>query len=80
MPAVGGIAPLGLDAMFHAPKLRPVVGAQGTVEGEGMEDVGQVLADGPTKVLFANEALMQEAGLELPLSLQCCPVCGCAKQ
>jgi len=41
---------------------------------------GQVLADGPTKVLFANEALMQEAGLELPLSLQCCPVCGCAKQ
>ncbi len=37
---------------------------------------GQAIADGPAKNILTNKELMEEAGLELPLSLQKCPVCG----
>ena len=37
---------------------------------------GRVSADGPTHEIFENRALLESNGLELPLSLQACPVCG----
>ncbi len=37
---------------------------------------GQAIADGPAKGVLTNKVLMEEAGLEMPLSLQGCPVCG----
>ena len=37
---------------------------------------GTVTADGPTRELFANDALLDASGLERPLGLQACPVCG----
>ncbi|MDD2337395.1 MAG: ABC transporter ATP-binding protein [Geobacteraceae bacterium] len=37
---------------------------------------GEVMADGPTREIFANERLLQECRLEKPLSMQGCPVCG----
>jgi cobalt/nickel transport system ATP-binding protein len=37
---------------------------------------GKIVADGRTADLFADEALMRESGLERPLSMQGCPVCG----
>jgi cobalt/nickel transport system ATP-binding protein len=37
---------------------------------------GAVMADGPTREIFANERLLQECRLEKPLSMQGCPVCG----
>lgn len=37
---------------------------------------GTVTADGPTQEIFRNEALLDQSGLERPLSLQGCPVCG----
>lgn len=40
---------------------------------------GKVIADGRTSELFANESLMKQADLELPLSMQNCPVCGIGK-
>lgn len=40
---------------------------------------GRVIADGPTRDILMNQELMEEAGLEIPLSLQNCPVCGGAK-
>ncbi|HBZ86115.1 MAG: cobalt ABC transporter ATP-binding protein [Candidatus Edwardsbacteria bacterium RIFOXYD12_FULL_50_11] len=40
---------------------------------------GQAIADGPAKDILTNQGLMEEAGLEIPLSLQGCPVCGRSK-
>lgn len=37
---------------------------------------GAVIADGPAREILADAALMDESGLERPLSLQSCPVCG----
>jgi cobalt/nickel transport system ATP-binding protein len=37
---------------------------------------GQIAADGPTKELLADAELMDDCGLEMPLALQGCPVCG----
>lgn len=37
---------------------------------------GRVAADGPTLALFQNEELLARCGLEKPLQMQGCPVCG----
>lgn len=37
---------------------------------------GRVAADGPTRALFGDDALLAACGLERPLALQSCPVCG----
>jgi len=37
---------------------------------------GTITADGPTRELFANDALLDASGLERPLGLQACPACG----
>lgn len=37
---------------------------------------GEVRADGPTREIFGDEALLKECRLEKPLSMQGCPVCG----
>jgi len=39
-------------------------------------DGGGVAADGPTREIFADAALLDACGLERPLALQACPVCG----
>ncbi len=39
---------------------------------------GQVAADGPTAEIFRDDTLLAASGLERPLSLQGCPVCGTA--
>jgi len=40
---------------------------------------GRVLSDGPVKDILSNKGLMEEAGMEIPFSLQGCPVCGRGK-
>jgi len=37
---------------------------------------GEILADGPTRELFQDEALLKKSHLEKPLRMQGCPVCG----
>lgn len=37
---------------------------------------GEVKADGPTRAIFTNDALLAECHLEKPFSMQGCPVCG----
>jgi len=37
---------------------------------------GAVMADGPTREIFADDALLSRCQLERPLALQACPVCG----
>jgi cobalt/nickel transport system ATP-binding protein len=37
---------------------------------------GRVAADGPTRELFEDEALLKDCRLEKPLAMQGCPVCG----
>jgi cobalt/nickel transport system ATP-binding protein len=37
---------------------------------------GKVVGDGPTRDLLTNEKLMDECGLEIPFSIQNCPLCG----
>lgn len=37
---------------------------------------GEVRADGPTREIFQDEALLKECRLEKPLSMQGCPICG----
>ena len=37
---------------------------------------GKIAADGPTLDIFKNLNLLSDCGLELPLSMQGCPVCG----
>jgi cobalt/nickel transport system ATP-binding protein len=40
---------------------------------------GELRADGPTMEIFQDRRLLDECGLERPLSLQRCPVCGSDK-
>jgi cobalt/nickel transport system ATP-binding protein len=40
---------------------------------------GKIVADGNTAQILSNEKLMDECGLEIPLSLQNCPVCKTVK-
>lgn len=40
---------------------------------------GEIVADGLTSEILVNEELMSSCGLEVPLSLQNCPVCGTKK-
>jgi len=37
---------------------------------------GAITADGPTHEVFGNDALLEASGLERPLALRGCPVCG----
>ena len=37
---------------------------------------GDVTADGPTLKLLQDEVLIEKSGLEKPLQMQNCPVCG----
>lgn len=39
---------------------------------------GGLAADGPTRQIFANAELLATCGLERPLGMQACPVCGTA--
>ncbi|MFA4886302.1 MAG: ABC transporter ATP-binding protein [Desulfotomaculaceae bacterium] len=41
---------------------------------------GKVVSDGPIAEVLTNVELMENCGLEVPLSLQNCPVCGAAKK
>lgn len=41
---------------------------------------GEVAADGPSAAILLNAELMDACGLELPLSVQNCPVCGIEKK
>ncbi|UOE77791.1 energy-coupling factor ABC transporter ATP-binding protein [Parageobacillus thermoglucosidasius] len=40
---------------------------------------GEIAVDGSTEEILSNAELLNSCGLELPLSLQNCPVCGTAK-
>ncbi|MFZ5688617.1 MAG: energy-coupling factor ABC transporter ATP-binding protein [Bacillota bacterium] len=40
---------------------------------------GKVIIDGPTIEILTNVELMEKCGLEMPLGLQGCPVCGAKK-
>lgn len=40
---------------------------------------GRIIIDGPTEEILSNKNLMEECGLELPLSLQRCLVCSNSK-
>jgi len=40
---------------------------------------GKIVTDGPTLEILTNEELMEKCGLEMPLGLQGCPVCGAKK-
>ncbi len=40
---------------------------------------GRIAADGPSAEILADAGLMDSCGLEVPLSLQSCPVCGAEK-
>lgn len=40
---------------------------------------GEVVADGKTTELLRNESLLDECGLEIPLTFQNCPICGAKK-
>jgi cobalt/nickel transport system ATP-binding protein len=41
---------------------------------------GAVMADGPTRAIFDDDALLAQCLLEKPLSMQTCPVCGTMKE
>jgi cobalt/nickel transport system ATP-binding protein len=40
---------------------------------------GQIAADGDTKVILTNKELLEDCSLEMPFSLQNCPICGASK-
>lgn len=40
---------------------------------------GRIAAEGASDEILSNEGLLDECGLEIPLSLQNCPVCGTSK-
>jgi len=40
---------------------------------------GEIAADGMTEEILTNEELLDSCGLEVPLSLQNCPICGSSK-
>jgi cobalt/nickel transport system ATP-binding protein len=37
---------------------------------------GRILADGPTPAIFGDDELLEKSGLERPLGMRACPVCG----
>ncbi len=37
---------------------------------------GRITADGPTREIFQNNALLENSGLTRPLKMQGCPICG----
>lgn len=37
---------------------------------------GRIAADGPSAEILSNPDLLEACGLELPLTLQSCPLCG----
>lgn len=39
-------------------------------------DGGRLVADRPTRAVFTDDALLAASGLERPLGMQACPVCG----
>jgi cobalt/nickel transport system ATP-binding protein len=41
---------------------------------------GKITADGPTSKIFQDQALLSESGLEKPLKMQGCPICGPLKK
>ncbi|HEX2944916.1 MAG TPA: ABC transporter ATP-binding protein [Clostridia bacterium] len=41
---------------------------------------GEIVADGITEEILTNAELLDNCGLEMPLSIQNCPVCGCSKR
>ena len=41
---------------------------------------GEIVADGVTSEILLNEELMHKCGLELPPTIQSCPVCGIVKK
>lgn len=41
---------------------------------------GELVADGETAAILSNEELLSNCGLELPLSIQNCPICGASKR
>ena len=41
---------------------------------------GEIVADGATSEILLNEELMNKCGLELPPTIQNCPVCGISKK
>lgn len=41
---------------------------------------GAVMADGPTRQVLSDDALLERCRLERPYSMQACPVCGPGKQ
>ena len=41
---------------------------------------GRVLADRPTADVFRDDELLAAGGLERPLGMQACPVCGVAPE
>lgn len=40
---------------------------------------GTIRADGPAREIFSDRALLEACGLEEPLSLRACPVCGASR-
>jgi cobalt/nickel transport system ATP-binding protein len=40
---------------------------------------GRIESDGPAREILTNAALLESCGLELPLSMKNCPVCGASK-
>ena len=41
---------------------------------------GEIVADGKTVDILTNVELLDRSGLEMPLSLQNCPICGSEKK
>jgi cobalt/nickel transport system ATP-binding protein len=41
---------------------------------------GRVMADGPTRDIFNDDALLRECRLERPLAMQSCPLCAAARR
>ena len=41
---------------------------------------GRIVADGATAEIITNKNLLEDCGLEIPLSFQTCPICGNMKR
>ena len=41
---------------------------------------GEILADGRAEEILSNKELLDRSGLEIPLSLKTCPICGASKE
>ena len=41
---------------------------------------GRVMADGPTREVFTDDALLRECRLERPLAMQSCPLCSAVRR